>query len=161
MTDCILTRHSSREFKENSLTEAEISQLIAAFQAAPCGMNQTDVMQGIVIKDKKITNEIDSITSNSCYHAPVLFLINTKTTSEFGVRDASVAAEIIMIEANSLNIGSVYVLSAAQRINQSKQLREELKISKDFKCQVVVCLGYSAEDKEVPTKRNRYQVKVF
>ena len=54
MTDCILTRHSSRKFKENSLTEAEISQLIAAFQAAPCGMNQTDVMQGIVIKDKKL-----------------------------------------------------------------------------------------------------------
>ena len=52
-------------------------------------MHQTDVMSLVVVKDEALRDKIETKTDNACYHALVLFIINTKKDSMFGERDAS------------------------------------------------------------------------
>lgn len=160
MTDSVLTRQAVRKFDSESVPEAEALQLIAAFQAAPCGMHQTDVMQAVVVTKDEYLNKVETATGNACYNAPLLFIISTKKDSEFGERDASAAAENIMIEANSLGLGSVYVMSGALKLNSNSELKDELGIDKGYNTQVIVSVGYPAEKAAKEDRANRYKVIV-
>lgn len=160
MTDCVLTRRAVRKFTKESIPDAEVGQLIAAFNAAPCGMHRMEDMRGVVVKDKNLREKVEASSDHACYDAPLLFIITTKTSSNFGERDASVAAENIMVEANSLNIGSVYVMGGALKVDQDKTLRHELEIDDDQTVQVIVSLGYPAEKPEAEDRSHRYQVTI-
>lgn len=127
MVNSIFTnRRAVRNFSSESISDDEIKSLIAAFQTTPCGMHQTDVMSLVVVKDEALRDKIETKTDNACYHAPVLFIINTKKDSMFGERDASCGAENIMLEATDLDLGSVYVMGGAARLNDDSELQKEL-----------------------------------
>lgn len=158
MTDSVLTRQAVRKFSNESLPKAEVLQLVAAFQAAPCGMHQADVMQATVVTQKDLLAKVEKASGNACYDAPLLFVISTKKGSQFGERDASAAAENIMIEANSLNIGSVYIMSGALKLNSDTPLKKELGIDAGFKTQVIVSAGYPAAKAEKEDRSHRYKV---
>lgn len=160
MTDCILTRRAVRKFTDEKIPDAEVQQLIAAFNASPCGMHQTEDMRGVVVQDDAILAKIEDSCGHGCYDAPLLFVITTKTSSQFGERDASAAAENIMVEANSLGIGSVYIMGAALKLNGNDALRKELEIASDQTIQVIVSLGYPKERVEAEDRSGRYQVTI-
>ena len=82
-------RRAVSNFSNDVVTDDQINDLIEAFQTAPCGMHQADVMNLVVVKDEGLRQEIENATDNSCYNAPILFVINTKKNSMFGERDAS------------------------------------------------------------------------
>ena len=93
MVNSIFTnRRAVRNFSSEYISDDEIKSLIAAFQTTPYGMHQTDVMSLVVVKDEALRDKIETKTDNACYHAPVLFIINTKKDSMFGERDASCGA---------------------------------------------------------------------
>ena len=48
------------------VTDDQINDLIEAFQTAPCGMHQADVMNLVVVKDAGLRQEIENATDNSC-----------------------------------------------------------------------------------------------
>lgn len=141
MVNSIFTnRRAVRNFSSESISDDEIKSLIAAFQTTPCGMHQTD---------------------NACYHAPVLFIINTKKDSMFGERDASCGAENIMLEATDLGLGSVYVMGGAARLNDDSELQKELGIDPAFQTSVIVPVGKIGEKPEATDRSNRYQVTIY
>lgn len=79
MVNSIFTnRRAVRNFSKESISDDDLKNLIVAFQTAPCGMHQTDVMNLVVVKDEGLRNKIEEKTDNACYNAPVLFVINTK-----------------------------------------------------------------------------------
>ncbi len=134
MVNSIFTnRRAVRNFSSESISDDEIKSLIAAFQTTPCGMHQTDVMSLVVVKDEALRDKIETKTDNACYHAPVLFIINTKKDSMFGERDASCGAENIMLEATDLDLGSVYVMGGAARLNDDSELQKELGLILPFR----------------------------
>lgn len=51
MLSAIQNRHAVRKYTDEPVKTNDIDELINAFQAAPCGMHKTDVMQGIVIEN--------------------------------------------------------------------------------------------------------------
>ncbi len=160
MTDSILTRQSVRKFAAQSVSKPEITQLVAAFEAAPCGMHQTDVMQAVVVTQKDLLAKVEKASGNACYDAPLLFVISTKKGSAFGERDASAAAENIMVEANSLDLGSVYVMSGALKLNKDAALKKELGIDEGYDSEVIVCLGYPAKATQPVDRSQRYKVVI-
>ena len=115
----------------------------------------------VVVKDEGLRNKIEEVTNNSCYNAPVLFLINTKKDSEFGERDASVAAENIMLEATDLDLGSVYIMGGAARLNDFNDLQQELGIDPAFQTTVIVAVEKSAVEPEKEDRSKRYQVTIY
>lgn len=162
MVNSIFTkRRAVRQFSSDSISDEDIKNLIAAFQTSPCGMHQSDVMNLVVVKDEGLRKEIEKATDNSCYDAPVLFIINTKKGSVFGERDASAAAENIMLEATDLGLGSVYVMSGAAKLNDYSDIRKELGIVSDFQTTVIVPVGKIAREPEKEDRSNRYQVTIY
>lgn len=155
--DPVLKRVAIRKYKDKKIDKAAIEKLVAAFQATPCGMHQAQVMQLVVVEDATLIQKMELATDNAFYGAPVLFVINTKKASPFGQRDASAAAENIMIEASRLNLGSVYVMGGAMQINKSTELLDALSVPKDFETTVVVPVGYAAEMVQ-EDRDNRYKV---
>ena len=157
MTDPVLKRVAVRKYTNEKVAQDDIEKLINAFQAAPCGMHQTDAMQMTVVEDKKLLSQIEQVTSNACYNAPLLFVINVKKNNEFGERDASVAAENIMVEAAELNLGSVYLMNAASVLNSAKNLEEELGVPENFETCVIVACEHAAEHPN-DDRSSRYKV---
>lgn len=132
-------------------------KLIDAFQASPCAMNQTDVMELSVIAKPELLKKIEDSTDNSCYNAPLIFMINTKKDSQFGERDAFVAAENVMVEAADLGLGSVYVMGGFA-LNKFPELQRELGMDEGYETTVLVPIGYPAYKEQVKDRRNRYKV---
>ncbi|WEV50373.1 nitroreductase family protein [Lactobacillus sp. ESL0731] len=157
MSDPILKRVAIRKYTDEKVSQDEIEQLLQAFQAAPCGMHETDVMQVTVVEDEQLLAKIEQLTDNACYGAPLLFVINVKKDSHFGERDASVAAENIMVEAANLDLGSVYLMMAASTLNTAPDLQAELGITSEFSTAVIVAVGHAAETPS-EDRTNRYRV---
>ena len=157
MTDPVLKRVAVRKYTTEKVAQDDIDKLINAFQASPCGMHQADVMQMTVVEDEKLLSQIEQVTNNACYNAPLLFVINVKKNNEFGERDASVAAENIMVEAAELNLGSVYLMNAANVLNSAKNLEEKLGLPQNFETCVIVACGHAAEQPN-DDRSNRYKV---
>lgn len=154
MENAIANRYAVRSYSPTQLDNDQVKDLIAAFQASPCGMGQADVMQGIVVEDATLRQEIESAINGAAYNAPLLFIIATKKDSNFGERDASVAAENIMIEATAHGLGSVYVMGGAISLNQHPDLLQELGVKDGFQVTTIVPVGKAASQ---PTKHDRSQ----
>ena len=153
----IKNRRTVRNFTAESVSDDEIKSLVEAFQT----MHQADVMNLVVVKDEGLRNEIEKVTGNACYNAPVLFLINTKKDNMFGERDASAAAENIMLEATDLGLGSVYVMGGAVKLNDYADIQKELGIAQDFETTVIVPVGKIAKEPAKEDRTSRYQVTIY
>lgn len=66
----------------------------------------------------------------------------------FGERDASCGAENIMLEATDLDLGSVYVMGGAARLNDDSELQKELGIDPAFQTSVIVPVGKIGEKRK-------------
>lgn len=154
-------RRAVSNFSNDVVTDDQINDLIEAFQTAPCGMHQADVMNLVVVKDVGLRQEIENATDNSCYNAPILFVINTKKNSMFGERDVSVAAENIMLEATDLGLGSVYIMGGAAKLNNHADVLKELGIDSDFEVTVIVPVGKIAKESEKEDRSQHYQVTIY
>lgn len=121
-------------------------------------MHQTDVMELSIITKPELLKKIEDSTDNSCYNAPLIFMINTKKDSPFGERDTSVAVENVMVEAADLGLGSVYVMGGVFALNKFPELQKELGMNEGYETTVLVPIGYPADEEQVEDRRNRYKV---
>lgn len=158
MDNPILLRQAVRKFQSTKLSNEDIDKLITAFQASPCALGKAEVVQGITVSDSAYVEKIEKATDNSCYGAPFIFVIVTKKGSRFGERDASVAAENVMIQAAALNLGSVYVMSGALTLNSHPDLLKKLGIGDDYEASVLVPVGQPENKLIQPDRNNRYKV---
>lgn len=156
--NAIFNRRAVREYTEQKVDEEKIQKLIDAFQASPCAMHQTDVMELSVITDPELLQKIEDHTNDSCYNAPLVFMINTKKDSQFGERDASVAAENIMVEAADLGLASVYVMGGVFALNKFPEVQKKLGMSDGYETTVLLPIGYAADNGEPEDRSNRYHV---
>lgn len=156
--NAIFEREAVRKYTNEEVEEEKVQELIDAFQASPCAMHQTDVMELSVITKSELLKKIEDSTDNSCYNAPLIFMINTKKDSQFGERDASVAAENVMVEAADLGLGSVYVMGGVFALNKFPELQKELGMDEGYETTVLVPIGYSADKEQVEDRSNRYKV---
>lgn len=158
--NAIFKRKAIRKYTNKKVEKEKIQKLIEAFQASPCGMHETDVMELSVITDSELLNKIEESTNNSCYDAPLIFMINTKKDSQFGNRDASAAAENVMVEATDLGLGSVYVMSGALALNKLPDLQKELGMDEGYETMVLLPIGYAADKEQAEDRSNRYKVVI-
>ncbi|MGI1818792.1 nitroreductase family protein [Lactobacillus johnsonii] len=156
--NAIFEREAVRKYTNEEVDEEKVQKLIDAFQASPCAMHQTDVMELSVITKPELLKKIEDSTNNSCYNAPLIFMINTKKDSQFGERDASVAAENVMVEAADLGLGSVYVMGGVFALNKFPELQKELGMDEGYETTVLVPIGYPADKEQVEDRSNRYKV---
>lgn len=156
----LLERRSIRRFLPKPIHREKIERIVRAAQRAPttCGMQAYSF---ILIEDAKIREEIyGAIGKQRCMQeAPVWIMVCVDFQRQYrffehlglriefgevskllsGVVDACLAAENMVIAAESLGIGSVFIGSVWAA---PKRLAEILKLPKDAMPVLLLCLGY-------------------
>jgi len=172
--DALLKRKSIRKFKRKIVSKALINQIVEAGQRAPtaCGMQTYSF---VLITDNGLREQIYKlIGKQGCMEqAPVWIIVcadmarQLKLFEVLGVKtemgplgkfipsvvDAALVAENMVIAAEALGLGSVFIGSVWEAL---KKIADLLGLPKNVLPLVLVCLGYPSES---PPLRPRWPLK--
>jgi nitroreductase len=159
-------RRSVRRYADRPVAKEDVLKCLEAARLAPSGCN-SQPWHFIVIDEPGLRKRVAERIFSGLYNmnkfaqeAPVLVAVvseKEKFLASFGgqVRDTryclvdiGIACEHLVLQAQELGIGSCWI-----GWFDEKALKEELRISKNKKIDIVIALGYAAEDKIVPKTR--------
>lgn len=180
--DAIRTRRSTRKFKDSSLDESVVNQVIEAGRHAPSGGNSQST-RFIVISNRSILDEFENLVKDAFskmevypgmyksmvnsikasktgkyiydYKAPVLIITANKKDYGNNIADCACALENMMIVANELDLGSCW-------INQLKWLNEDSEIldklyslgmKEDERVYGALAIGIADTDDAMPVRK--------
>lgn len=171
--DAINSRRSIRGYKDEQITESELSAILDVANKAP----NAGPFQVTVIQDKEFLAEINDKTKvkmlasegfmkerasipgyEPLYNAPTLIVVSTPETP-FSQINASAAITTMAIAATDLGIGSCYVVSPVQTLVEPDVLLR-LDVPEGFIPISGLLLGYESDNqiespaREVPDNIN-------
>ncbi len=173
--DLVQKRRSVRRYSDRPVPKEDILKCLEAARLAPSGCN-SQPWHFIVIDEPALKNRIADRIFSGIYsmntfakNAPVLVAVvseKEKFLASFGgqIRDTSyclidigIACEHLILQAQELGIGSCWM-----GWFDEKALKEELRISKNKKIDIVIALGYASEDKIVAkTRKSLEEISSF
>jgi nitroreductase len=171
----IKNRRSVRAYQAEQIKEEELQMILEAGIYAPNVRNQQswhftviqskellDRMSKAVQEEYKKSNDkfIQQFANNENFHifhkAPAAIILSGAETAMAAQIDCALAAENMMIAAESIGIGSCWVSAAPNFINAKKDtdLNNQLGIPNGFKPIYSIALGYKATeaDNNMPRK---------
>ncbi len=159
-------RRSVRRYSDRPVSREDVLKCLEAARLAPSACN-SQPWHFIVIDEPALKDRISERIFSGLYsmnkfagEAPVLVAVVSEKENflaSFGgqVRDTSyclvdigIACEHFILQAQDLGIGSCWI-----GWFDEGALKKELKIPKNKKIDIVISLGYPAEDKIVPKQR--------
>jgi len=158
----IFERRSIRRYLRSPIPDDDIEKLLKAAMAAPSAGNQQP-WEFIIIKDKKMMAGITRFHpfSQMLKEAPLAIVVcadlDKEKHSGYWVQDCSAATENILIEAQHLGFGAVWlgVYPVEDRVDGLKRL---LGLPVRVIPLSIVSLGYPAEKKEPSNRYDRSRV---
>lgn len=164
----ILTRRSTRMFKEEQIKDEELDLILKAAEYAPSGMNkqswQFTVLQGkekIEALAKAVREELKRDEGYNFYAPPTLIMVSNDKDNTNGLADCSCALENIFLMANSLQIGSCWI-NQLKNICDKPKIREVLRsfsIPDNHIVWGMAAIGYGdMEPKEHPRKSGTIKI---
>ncbi|MEI7751729.1 MAG: nitroreductase family protein [Candidatus Omnitrophota bacterium] len=165
-SDLIQKRRSVRQYANKPIAKEDILKCLEAARLAPSACN-SQPWHFIVIDEPELKARVASRIFSGLYSmnkfaqdAPVLVAVVSEKmkilaaigaqvrSTQYYLMDVGIACEHLILQAQELGIGSCWM-----GWFDEKALKEELRISKDKKIDIVIALGYSAEDKVAPRAR--------
>ena len=112
--EAIITRRSIRKYTNDEVSDKLIEKLLEAAMSAPSAGNQ-QAWCFVVITERKILDEIPNYHPHSkmLKDAPLAILVcgdlEVETRKGFWIQDCAAATENILISANALGLGAVWL----------------------------------------------------
>lgn len=156
--EAILTRRSIRSYTGEPLNEAIITILLKAAMSAPSAHNQQP-WSFIVIDDRNTLEAVPAFHpySKMLLQAPSAILVCGKTkdlpAEVFWPQDCAAATQNILVAANTLGIGSVW-LGIYPKEELIEKTRELFKIPEEITPFSFIALGHPAEEKKPSNRFN-------
>lgn len=181
MLDFIKSRRSTRKFKDEMVPEEMIHQVIEAGRYAPSGGNSQST-HFIVIQNKQVLDKladlareefakmeiqestykslVNSINAskkgNYVFHYNCPVLIVTANKKEYGnnIADCACALENMMLMANALDLGSVWI-NQLRWLNENPVILDamkELGMEEDERVYGALALGYADTEDGLPVR---------
>ncbi|MCL6477569.1 MAG: nitroreductase family protein [Peptococcaceae bacterium] len=172
----IKSRRSIRSYKAEQITDSELQEILDAALYAPNAMNlqpwhftvvqNKDILDRMVKNTKEIMMNSDKdflveLAKNPNYHtfhnAPTVIIISGDGKDRFAQNSCSIAAQNILLAAESLNIGSCYIASSSLLFESEKgeEFRKELGIPDGYNHVCSIALGYKAAENPAAPPRNK------
>ena len=175
LMELIQKRRSVRRYAAGPIAKEDILKCLEAARLAPSGCN-SQPWHFIVIDEPELRKRVAERIFSGAYsmnqfakEAPVLVAVvseKEKFLASFGgqIRDTryclidiGIACEHLILQAQELGIGSCWI-----GWFDENALKKELKISRGKKIDIVIALGYPAEDKIVPkTRKDLAEISSF
>jgi nitroreductase len=159
----ILKRRSVRQFRKDQIKDSDLKEILNAAIHAPSAQN-LQKWHFTVVQDKAMLDRMVEITKtnmrdskipffqerisspdyNTYYHAPTVILISGDEKHKFIDLDCGLAAQNILLAAESLGISSV-IMTSSELLFASKNpagIKKELGIPEGYRHICVIALGY-------------------
>ncbi|NLC76387.1 MAG: nitroreductase family protein [Clostridia bacterium] len=150
--DVIFQRRSIRRFTKEKVSDEAVRKLLKAAMAAPSAGNQQP-WEFIVIRDKATFARIMEFHpySTPLKEADLAIVVCGNTVGEkhpgFWVQDCSAATQNILLEAQHLGLGAVW-LGVYPREDRVKGVKAIFNLPDTVIPLAIVAIGYPAEQKE-------------
>ena len=160
----IFERRSIRKYSKLPVSDDDIEKLLKAAMAAPSAGNQQP-WEFIIIKDKNILVDITKFHPHSqmLKDAQSAIVVCADLDKEknvgYWVQDCSAATENILIEAQHLGLGAVW-LGVYPREDRVKGLTELLNLPVRVIPLSIVSLGYPDEKKEPSNRYDKLKIHI-
>jgi nitroreductase len=149
----IFERRSIRKYTEQEVSAESVKELLKAAMAAPSAGNQ-QTWDFIVVRNRMLLNEIPKFHPNAqmLVDAPAAIIVcgvpeREKKYTGYWVQDCAAAVENILIEAQFLGLGAVW-LGIYPNEDRIERLRELFGIPESIVPFAVISIGYPAGIKE-------------
>ena len=169
--ETIQKRSSTRSFKDESLTNEQIEEIIEAGLYAPTGQNKKEIFFTVVDGKNPILSEIENEKHrmrneeaqphNFYYEAPTVIFLSAEEDFKWSKVDAGIAVENMSLMAEELGIGSLIIGSVYDALHGDKReyFLEKLEIPEGKDFQIAIALGYKAVEKAPHDFDKNEQVK--
>lgn len=155
MLEIMKKRRSIRKFKDEPLTEAELRSVVDAGILAPSAKN-TRPVEFFVLTDKARIEKLvpcrDGQSAMPMQTARAAVIVAARADkSDMWIEDASIAATLILLQAESSGLGACWVQIRQRPCGDStaeKRVRELLNIPDDISLLCMIALGHPDEVKE-------------
>jgi nitroreductase len=159
----IKSRRSVRRYKEEQVKDEELRQIMDAAISAPNCLNQqkwhfsvvqdADLLRRVVekVKERLIDSPIKFLAQvaaspgySTFYHAPTVIFITGEEGANFVQIDCAMAAQNMVLAAQSMNIGSCVITTPIFlfAFEDASQWKKELRIPDNHSYACTVALGY-------------------
>ena len=186
----ILHRRAIRRFDERQIDEELLQQILQAGLYAPSAGGKQGVIFA-VCQDKEVNERLGKIKRansdphmatatnyvsreqpsiaddpeliNAFYDAPTVITMFAPKNFLFSVDDCAVAAENMMLAADSLGIGSCYIGQGWTAFADSygQEILRKWKIRTDYYAVMQLLLGYPKADDKHPAAKARKNDRIF
>ena len=171
--EAIRNRRSTRKYKEEQITDEELQILLDAAIQAPSAVN-SQPWYFTVIQDKEFIDMMNDKTKEEMvkdensyvsnvgksnthifYNAPTLIVVSGKKDVNSSLVDCSAAIENMLIAAESINIGTVWI-GFVRNFFKIKENVKKLQLPQGYEPFYSVAIGYKKDESEKgPSKRNK------
>ena len=153
--EAIMSRRSIRRYADKKIPDETITKLLKAAMNAPSAHNRQP-WHFIVVDDRETLNKVPEYHQYSkmlenASHAIVVLGDNEIQTTDFWIHDTSAATENILIAANALGIGAVW-LGVHPHETLIKGTKKLFNIPDHVTPLGIISLGYPEETK--PPREN-------
>jgi nitroreductase len=159
----IFERRSIRKYTDAPVSDESVNELLEAAMAAPSASNQQP-WEFVIINDKNIMDHIAEIHPHAqmIKDAQVAIAVcadldRDKKNSGYWIQDCSAATENILLEAQYLGLGAVW-LGIYPREDRVKGVKELLALPERVIPLSIVSIGYPAEEKEPSGRYDKSRV---
>lgn len=159
MLDLIKRRRSIRKYTPEPLSEAKVRELLEAAMAAPSA-NNSQPWHFVVVRDKETKSLLAKTHrwSGMIAQAPLAIVVcGEKTRSLHWVEDTSAATENLLLAAEALGLGGVWIGIHPDRAREAK-VREALGIPEKVGVLCLIAVGRPAEHK--PPRNNYNEARI-
>lgn len=174
--NAIKSRRSIRSYKHEQISQEKLDLILEAGIYAPTAHNDQpwhftviqnkEKIQYINDKSKELMSksDIEWIKSmginpkvNIIYNAPTLIIVSGRKDAMASLVDCSAAIENMLIAAESLNIGSVW-LGLVRFFFDLKDEVEKLGVPENYEPYYGLALGYKADTKNLAAPKRNFNV---
>lgn len=156
--DLLLARRSIRRYTRDDVSEEDEQKLIDAAFAAPSADNARP-WHFVMVRDVETRARLSHVHqwARMCARAPLVVAVLGRPDSTWWVEDCSAAAENVLLEAQSLGLGAVWVGIRDEATQGHGDERRVLEIlgapTDDWRCLCLIAVGHPAETKQPRTQR--------
>ena len=154
--DNLFSRKSIRAYNGESITEAELNQILKAAYAAPVGRALFDTLHLTVITNRDYINKWEDYCESQTEHrpfygAPAVILVSSLIPStdlksvNVNFSNAAILVQNMATAATELSIGSCHIWGAVRFLNDSEELLKELNLPEGMIPCCAIILGHTDE----------------
>jgi len=154
MIHLLKNRRSIRKFKDEKIDENLLKTFFKAVLTSPAGHNINHI-EYIYVDDDELLKKLSDVKAHGAMFlkdAPQAIIVTAdESKTDVWIEDASIAATVIQLTAESLGMGSCWIQMRLRKdkegVLSEKLVKEIMGIEENRRVECIIAFGYPAESR--------------